>query len=192
MVTIHVLEISGKKTTFVEHKSFFCYYSPFFKETFNGSSREAETQTINLKNTTETAFELMVNWIYTQQLDDVEDNKAYWVLDDLVELWLLADKLRIHQLQNQTIEAIDKCEVEVRRISASKYHRIYENTDPGCPLRHFVAKRCARHGLLLNPESYPRQLLVDILKIMRELHPRTDVEPLLNQDSRKDFYVSEN
>jgi hypothetical protein len=59
----------------------------------------------------------------------------------LVELWVLADKLRIPRLQNLVIDTIYAIEEKALFApSPLSLHYIYDNTAPGSQLRRFVVE----------------------------------------------------
>lgn len=91
--------------------------------TFDTSFIEGETQTYLLEEVEKGAFTLLVQWFYTQDFDvftedDLADDKnpsepeviqhfAQQELD-LVQLWIIADKLLIPRLQNDTITKLQE------------------------------------------------------------------------------------
>ena len=191
-------------TKFLVHKEFACHYSPVLKRAFNSEFVEGQTQTYRLEDTTEQAFRLLVQWLYSQkfelplgeykdngQIIDPEVMRALMAEENsLAELWVLADKLCIPALQNLVIDTIHMiCSVR-ERVPASTYRYIYENTESGSPLRRLVVTYTVRYidqeGLLGESDFYPRQMLLDLSAFLLCM-PK---EALFNQPlDLSDYYV---
>lgn len=109
LVTLYAVESSKK---FIVHKDYACHYSPVFKAAFASQFLEGQTQEYRLEDTTEEVLRILVQWLYTQELDsppiwkedkelsesEKADGKQYHV--SLVRLWILADSLLMSRLQN--------------------------------------------------------------------------------------------
>jgi hypothetical protein len=54
----------------------------------------------------EEVFALFVQWLYTQQIANAEDD--FPAPELLIKLWLLAETLRVSELQNQVIDTIER------------------------------------------------------------------------------------
>ena len=107
MVTINVsLDAECEVESFYVHKNFITHYSPYFNAAFNGSFAEGQTQKMSLEDTEPHVFGTFVNWLYSQEIENVDGE----VPEDstLINLWLLADKCLVPKLQNQVIRALDK------------------------------------------------------------------------------------
>lgn len=107
---------NGETVNFTAHKEVICCHSPVLEAAFNSNFIEGQTQTCRLEDTTEDAFKLFMQWIYSQrltlkQLDDcwttveAEEVSEYM---NLMGLWVLADRLCIPCLQNAVITAADE------------------------------------------------------------------------------------
>jgi hypothetical protein len=86
-VTIHA-DVKPNKETFVVHKNLICHHSPFFKTAFNSLIEEGRTQTMTLEDVEIGVFILLVNWLYTQKVEDAEE--PYVKVAELAKLWNLA------------------------------------------------------------------------------------------------------
>jgi hypothetical protein len=162
------------------HQNYICHYSPYFKAAFTGSFAEAETQELQLEDVEGEVFGIFANWLYTQTIEN-EDAKVPSA-DQLIQLWVLADRLLVPTLQNQALLVLDKQRQENTsgskgsRPSSSSYNFAYENTKDDSPLPLYITEYCvARESPILNPENYPHQMLVDIINTMRKRCPRRQV-----------------
>jgi len=68
MVTFLIGE-TGSEEPFKVHKEFACYYSPVLRAAFNSSFLEGQTQTYRLEDIGVNAFRLLVQWLYSQNMD---------------------------------------------------------------------------------------------------------------------------
>ncbi len=111
MVTIIIGKAENQKT-FVMHKSFASFYSPFFHKAFDGPWIEGKTQTCIIPEFDyPRVFGGIMSWMYTQSLSDWERNipemnefESY--TSYLFIAWVLADFLVMPKLQNQIVIAI--------------------------------------------------------------------------------------
>lgn len=163
------MEVGPEKKKFILHKEFACQYSPVFKAAFNSDFIEGQTQTYKLEDVTEAAARLLVNWFYTQQLD-IEGYGASSPekrQEDmaLCQLWVLADKLLVPQLQNQTIRTMVDLRVKTNIIPTLSLEYIWANTSPGNPLRRLLVHQCATlaPSCYFNYSTrYPQEMLIEL------------------------------
>jgi hypothetical protein len=143
MVTILAGE-GDNPAKFVVHKDFVCHYSPVFRAAFNSTFIEGQTQTYHLKDSLEKVVGLLVEWVYTKDISSSNDGDGY---DNLVELWILADKLCIPELQNNIIDKLAKMSYKPFDIDTLAFEtkKIYHGTSSGSQLRRFAVARCACH-----------------------------------------------
>jgi hypothetical protein len=120
-------------------------------------------------------FGIFANWLYTQTIED-EDAKVPSA-DQLIQLWVLADRLLVPTLQNQALLVLDKQrqkDAPGSRPSSCYYNYAYEYTKDNSPLRLYIIEYCVldRQKLIHNSASYPHQMLVDIINATRRRYPR--------------------
>lgn len=113
---------------------------------------------------------MLVHWFYAQDLTilDRED----WGLHEtdeenlaLIQLWILAEKLLIPQLQNLVLRAMNKTQ-GVAGVSSRNIRYVYDHTDKGSLLRKYIVHRCA---CFVDPEryeeesqSFPQEMLLEL------------------------------
>jgi hypothetical protein len=62
------VKIGPEKKTYSVHASFLTYHSEYFRAALNGSWKEAEDRVVTLEDVEPDAFEVFVDWLYTQQI----------------------------------------------------------------------------------------------------------------------------
>ncbi len=65
MATLLIGPVEEPRTV---HKSFICYYSPFFEAAFKHPFREAEENAVRLKDTDSDVVDVFIHWLYTQSV----------------------------------------------------------------------------------------------------------------------------
>jgi hypothetical protein len=98
---------------------------------FNSNFVEGKTQTYRIEDTTEEAFRLVVQWLYSQKLVLLQHTPNHPLLEDvthlsgmaedesLVELWVLAAKLKTPKLQNAAIDSMEWIRIRTGKIPSS-------------------------------------------------------------------------
>ncbi|KAL2068338.1 hypothetical protein VTL71DRAFT_16436 [Oculimacula yallundae] len=180
MVTFYIGE-EGQEEKFQVHKEFACAYSPVLKTAFSSAFIEGQTQTYRLQDISPDAFRMLVNWFYTQNLvihkhsdapdeDFAEVERLVSEQDmNLIQIWLIADRLLIPRLQNIIANDISSTWSIFRFTNSVPWMAYaYEHTNPDSPLRHLVVDCCiykikdvvsAEHQ-----DEMPRELLLDIFR----------------------------
>ncbi|KUJ22796.1 uncharacterized protein LY89DRAFT_763279 [Mollisia scopiformis] len=158
------------------HKDFACHYSPVFQAAFNSSFIEGQTQEYRLQDTSEIVVRVLINWFYTKKVD-VEAlgftgesiKTAYYETRfiSLVELWILAEKLLIPELQNMVIREFYRLKLAAMIVPTSCFHAIYEDTVVGSPLRRLCVDICVvylKHSVYRETaDQIPHDMFVDLV-----------------------------
>ncbi|KAH7417491.1 hypothetical protein BKA64DRAFT_636849 [Cadophora sp. MPI-SDFR-AT-0126] len=183
---------------FVVHKDFACHYSPVLKAAFNSNFLEGRTQVYHLDDVEEEVGSLLVNWLYSQDLVvesiEKEENVPYEAVH-LVQLWVVADKLLIPQLQNLVIQKLIKREKILGIIPIDTLTDLYKTTSKDSPLRLLLLHQCA---CLLDPwhfskfpEDFPKEMLLELAQFacgdQSNLTKRSGIHTNLDQ-----YMVSDN
>jgi hypothetical protein len=166
MVTVKVSS-AGRKSSFIVHKDFICFYSPYFKAALNSTFQEGVEHSVDLEDVEPTTFSLFINWVYRQRI--VEPDEAPLDLKGAILLWLLADRLLATSLQNAAIELLDKAFVDVPWFTFIETNLVYDNTVVGSPLRKYLVARIVKSSQRLGIHS-PKELLVDIVERLKPGH----------------------
>ncbi|CZT42851.1 uncharacterized protein RSE6_02803 [Rhynchosporium secalis] len=153
---------------FVMHKDFACHYSPVFKAAFNSSFLEGQTQVYKLPKTSERVVNLLVHWLYTQEVivDSETKSTASSEMPNYCELWILADRLLIPRLQNAVVAEIIELQDAFGFTALNCLIYVYANTAAKSPLRTMLLHRC----MCLNnpewfssyPDGFPKEMLLEM------------------------------
>lgn len=65
LITIYV---SARPRAFSIHENLLTYWSPYFRNAFNGSFREADEKEITLEDVDPWTFKTVVGWLYSQHI----------------------------------------------------------------------------------------------------------------------------
>lgn len=100
------------------------------------------------------------------------------------------------RLQNQALMALDEARTKAKKLSSSLYKAIYDGTNAQSHLRSYLIDYCVNSTVDIScPESYPTQLLVDIINTTRAerrgLDKATRRWEMLPEDM-EDYFVDEN
>ncbi|TVY34854.1 hypothetical protein LSUB1_G005410, partial [Lachnellula subtilissima] len=166
------LEVGPEKKKFILHKEFACHYSPVLKAAFNSEFVEGQTQTYVLEEVTEPVARLLVDWLYTQQLDICRYEKGHPKKSEeglsLCRLW--PDKLLLPGLQNLIVRTFEEINQETMVTSTSCIRYVYENTCEGSPLRKLLLHQCACytcHTVFRRKQrQFPKEFFVDLAELI--------------------------
>jgi hypothetical protein len=118
--------------------------------------RESKNQIYTLEDPSKGAVQLFTQWLYTQKLDSYQLPEKIANIQKnqyLAELWILADKLLISQLQNVAAREIHAHKQLTRRAPLSLFRYVYENTQEESPLRKLYLNMCASDCPLQNLQT---------------------------------------
>ncbi|KAK5088120.1 hypothetical protein LTR05_002337 [Lithohypha guttulata] len=177
MVNIYV---GSENTHWYIHERLLCYYSPFFSEIFyaddkNPEKRKAQrTKAYGLQDEDDLAFEMLVGWLYSRSIRVPKEEKD---VGPLLDLYLLADKLRIGKLNTELVEAVSDFYYQSRTYpSLRRVQHIYANTDDDNEMREMMVGAVAK--LLTTSDKIPAhwaaalqrngQLAVDIIRSIQQ------------------------
>lgn len=158
------INVSLKEDTkeFLIHKSFLCFYSPYFKAALNDSFKEGESQSVVLEDMCPVAFAIFANWLYFQRIECANDDEL--THENCLELWLLAERLIIPRLQNEAMTALHNFPSIL--MERECFVRLCENTLEGSPLRKYLVFRyTAKTDDKINYGVFPPDMLTDMLNL---------------------------
>ncbi|KAN0103400.1 hypothetical protein V8E51_011713 [Hyaloscypha variabilis] len=185
MVTFHVGK-DGADEKFTVHKESATFYSPVLKAAFDNGTR-----TYRLEDVRPDTFRLFIQWLYSGEFtsiqeadlatEDINSEKAVRIVKhcedrdlDMVQLWLLAEKLKIPRLQNDVMHRFwehfeNQDEKHDGKFWSTKWiSYVYEEgrTTPDSPLRHlavdFVLYEVYVNWPPEHPEHFPHQMLLEL------------------------------
>ena len=138
MVSIYV-GVERKK--FRLHLDLICDRSDFFRASFQGNFKEAETKELSLPEDSVESFELLAGWLYGATLMSIPSEDE---LSAYFDLFILAEKLCLEHLQNETMDHILRFyRLQSPKVAAQKLRSIYDSTSAKNPLNLFIIKYVA-------------------------------------------------
>lgn len=170
MVQVDVGNGDGDSHTFVVHKEIICHHSPFFKAACTGHFREAEDRVVKLPDDRAELFDIFLQWLYSQNLQQVFAEVTLPAWTTFIELYILADKLQVRTLKSAIMD-----QMVCRAVAAGgSYQRekfptnadirlAYETTPPTSPMRQFLAELFAfLQELPIDKDEVPKDYLYDL------------------------------
>lgn len=190
MVTINVCDNAGRMYPYTVHKDFVTHASPFFDRAFNGGMIEAQTGVMNFQESNITAFGLLINYIYTGEVEGADDEPI--PIDELINLWILADRVLMPKLQNASLKAIEVQTHSSFSCSPQTYRQIYDHTVKDSLLRKFLVDFLASYPTieLIDPDQLPKQMLIEMWAAARDMNPKKGVR--FSPQRMKRYLVNEN
>lgn len=172
---VHIY-VGPENTHWYIHERLLCYYSPFFSEIFYADDKNPEKQkaqrnkAYGLPEEEDLAFEMLVGWLYSRSIKVPTEEKD---VGPLLDLYLLAEKLRMEQLTNELVESVSDFYYNSKTYpSLRRVQHIYANTDDDNAMREMMVGAVAK--LLTTSEKIPShwanalqrngQLAVDIIR----------------------------
>jgi len=86
---------------------------------------------------------------------------------DLVDLWLLAEKLMIPDLQNAAMRGMGVQSPRTFALPLEALERAYQNTAKGSPLRSYLAEEFA-YRMVCKSQSYPHELFAEMGNVFKK------------------------
>jgi len=109
--TTVTIKIGPTSKPFHVHRDLLVRNSRYFSAAFEGGFEEAKEGMLNLTDVEEAPFRAYMHWLYTGEVDH-ERGSAYLTrkayvryLYDLINLYILADRLDARRLRNQVLDA---------------------------------------------------------------------------------------
>jgi len=170
---------------FLVHKNFITAYSPYFNAAFSGASIEGQTQRVELEGVDPEVFAIFINWIYTQQVQDGE-NEGLMDINKLTTLWLLGQYLVVPKLQADVMKALQTGKFT----GFFEYPgKIYENSPKESPLRQFLLNRWVKSWSRgSKPKAlyadFPKGFYIEVLEAIRPQEQNPFISaPIIDQQS---------
>ena len=136
------------------HRNLLCHHSTYFKNHLPADGQQKGGR-VELLDDDPRAFELLVKWLYQGRIEDVSTmppEKKWEYADACQNLYLLCDKIELHQLKNFAIDQFRKGCFEAGLVPGPEEMKpIYDKTPPSSPFRRLVSKIAARQ--IMDPDS---------------------------------------
>lgn len=177
MVDVYV---GPENTHWYLHERLLTYYSPFFADVFyakdnSDESRKAQqNKAYGLPDEDDLAFEMLVGWLYSRDIKVPREEKD---LSPLLDLYLLADKLRMERLGQELVEAVSHYYFQSQSYpSLRRVQYVYSNTDDDNEMREMMVGAVAKQ--LTTSDKVPAhwasalqrngELAVDIIRSIQQ------------------------
>jgi hypothetical protein len=154
--------------------------SEFFRAACrDGAWIESTSRTIKLPEVEADVFNAYLLWVHRKELPTALSDDAFELVEDLVRLWLLADRLADFRLRNAVIDAII---VELYNFTTSLNvfppelaTQVWSATTPGRSIRRLIIDYYAKHvgATVLKGEvaeyhpDFTKDLLVKAIEIVK-------------------------
>lgn len=119
------------------------------------------------------------------EVDDAKDEDFA-----LAELWVLANSLSIHPLQNLALRTIKEITEKTYTINTAIFPYVYSATSAGSQFRRFIVQTCVTTlesaAFSKYPENFPHQMLIDLAEAQSEYTKDFLMDRTLNVS---DYYV---
>ena len=172
--------VGPNKAKFIVHKKFACDASPVLNAAFNSSFVEGQTQEYALTDTTKGAVSLFAEWIYTRNIvvllpENAEDLNVHKTQADLLNLWILADKLLVPQLQNRALLLFEDHHVKHGCIPIGLCINVWSNTGDDCGLRRYLTNILVRqlpkevYKNKKHQQYFTKEILLDVAFLARDI-----------------------
>ncbi|KAI4907236.1 hypothetical protein J4E90_009738 [Alternaria incomplexa] len=186
------------------HRGVLCKSSAFFKNAIKLEWATQEENVVNLPEDSANTVIDYIKWLYydkietqleeasedTREKKAVAAEKAYCLLADA---YVFGEKIIDLQYKEAVMKAIFATLKSYNwNMGPESVNIIYEGTPPGSQLRRFIAERIAYEafvdsdegvGWLQYIEGYPRDVLVDALKVMVRVRPKLSADLCPSLDS---------
>ncbi|KAI9709172.1 MAG: hypothetical protein M1812_007757 [Candelaria pacifica] len=134
--TMITIKVGPKAHPFMIHKELLCHYSSYFRAALMGSFREAAEGIVTLPDDEVEMFEYFMHWLYTKKLADEEADELPLGSNELIEIYLFADKRGVPSLMNKVVDMIMATVPFVGGVPAfNAVDLVYENTASNSLLR---------------------------------------------------------
>lgn len=154
--------------------------SEFFKAACrDGTWRESKSRTITLPEVEPDVFNAYLLWVHRKELPTAPSDDAFELVEDLVRLWLLADRLADFRLRNTVIDAI-VFELKGFTTSLNVFPpelaaQVWSATTPGRAIRRLIVDYYAKHigAAIVKDEvaeyhlDFTRDLLVKAIEVLK-------------------------
>ncbi|KAJ9638644.1 hypothetical protein, variant [Exophiala oligosperma] len=179
MVDVYV---GPSSTHWVLHEQLLCHHSPFFASKFHVDDKEEEkkqqgnngNKSYRVPDEDDYPFQLLVGWLYSQSVRPPKSEKD---IGPLLELYLLAVKFEMEQLQYDVVETVrDFYHSTSTYPGLRRVQYIYSETDEDNEMREMMVSSVARQ--LTTGDQIPAhwatalqrngQLAVDIIRAIQQ------------------------
>lgn len=131
--------------SYTVHKDLICAKSPVFEAACNGNFIEGIQGIVRLPEDKPETFVLLLEWLYTERVAESDNAKVVdW--HGIASLYVLAEKLQIHEIKNSVVDTWIRKAEDTKEIPLHEVPYVYYNTPEGAPLRQLLVDMVACDG----------------------------------------------
>lgn len=151
------ITVGAERKSWHIHHNLLRHHSKYFDDDnlINGEEKRIRDGKVDLPEEDPSAFRVFVKWLYQGRIDDVSTLKAdqKWNYAFACQnLYILCEKIGMHELKNQAIDQFRKGCYETRLVPGGDEIRpIYNRTAANSPFRKLVSRIAARQ--IMDPDS---------------------------------------
>ncbi|OGM44047.1 hypothetical protein ABOM_007797 [Aspergillus bombycis] len=167
------INVGVDDTPFDVHLELLCDHSPYFDELYEDRTVKPLTDfTISFPDDDPDVFSLLIGWMYRGEIAETS-SAPRTSLYLLFELWVLAEKFKMVDLQNNVI-SLCKTRIDDKRGTIFGDHTIdyvYNRTLPKSPLRLLLIDTWVQYATksrFLGRENLPREFLEELCCALME------------------------
>jgi hypothetical protein len=147
------------------YNDFLSYYCPALAAACHSSTLDRPAQPLELEDIDLDVFGLFIQWIYSQKVTNEEGEPAFQ--HQLMQLWVLAERLNMPALQNDAIDGIQARRLVMgEEFQTKTFNYIYANTIKGAMLRKYLVDICVPRLNSLKfkvlQQHFPKEMLDEI------------------------------
>lgn len=194
MVVVAVGTNEDELQRFSVHRDIICQYSAYFRAACTGEFVQAKSGKFKLLEHRAEIFDLFLQWLYSQNLQQVLANVELPSWTTLIELYMLADTLLVQTLKNAIMDRLlCKAHVALRQLrcrerfpSNADISLAYENTPPTSPMTKFLSELFALlRDFTIEKDEIPKDYLYDLaLGLRLRLDGSSGLPPLMKEPCR--------
>ena len=188
--SIVFVHVGPQKKVFGVHKGLICHHSAYFKGALQGEFKEAIDGVVVLADDKPEIFSYFYSWLYTGEIKRTGGTLRYSLFEDLLDLYIFAQKRIIPDLQNGAIDRLVPLRPHPFTGSPSRIYRPLfrawsqlseTTTGRGFTIDYLVANLGMGNRLVA---EMPHDLLAAVAKDLQDSHPykQIDARKLMNDD----------
>lgn len=162
------MQIALGPHVFGVYRNFLTYHSPVLAGVLSGVGQTTSTLKLRiLADIDIDVFGLFVQWMYTESLLSENLEPAYQ--HQLMAVWILAKRLQIPKLQNDSIDMLEEQRQMEGGIQDKTFAYVYSNTVRGDTLRRYLVDACCRSATMFLAELVETRLPLEMVREIRDV-----------------------
>jgi len=171
--------VGAEHRVFTVHKDLLYASSDYFTKALREPSKGASDRSLEALEHKSQTFETILLWLYTGSIFESDETINDVSFNDLVDMYIFAEKYFFPKLQNGLIDLIiQKCDPRKKKYITPSDGNLYGRTISGSMLRKLVVHIVANFNLpCMSMKSYPPEYLRDIYSALWETREQDPAVP---------------